>query len=229
MVIKAVIFDLFGTLVFDNFSSKRYPAFLSGLANLLGLKESEFIPLWQASYRGRTIGKFETLQDNFRWVGGQLGRTLNPSGVDEAALQIVQLTRRALTPRVHAVETIGQLRQKGFKTALISDCGPAVPLIWNETPFADLFDSAVFSCRERLKKPDPKFYQIVLDRLSLPAQDCFYVGDGHSGEIEGAKGMGMTPVLIWSVIDTDEPERLVVKDWKGATITSLAEVLPLLS
>ena len=227
MAVIAVIFDLFGTLVFDQFSSKKYPAFLSGLAALLNLKDTEFISLWQSSYRDRTVGKFETLQDNVRWVGKQLDRPLEPSAVDEAAGRIVDLTRQALTPRIHALETLGQLREKRFKLALISDCGPAVPLVWKETPFANLFDTTAFSCREGLKKPDPRFYQLVLDRLNLPAQECFYVGDGHNGEIEGAEKMGMTPALIWSLISTDEPEQLVVKDWKGATLTSLQEVLSL--
>ncbi|HEY5040197.1 MAG TPA: HAD hydrolase-like protein, partial [bacterium] len=105
---------------------------------------------------------------------------------------------------------------------------PAVPLVWKETPFADLFDTTVFSCQERLKKPDPKIYQIALERLSLPARECFYLGDGHGGELDGAKGIGMKAALIWSAIDTDEPERLVVKDWAGATLVSLTEVVSLL-
>ncbi len=229
MAVKAVIFDLFGTLVFDKFSSAKYPLFLSRLSSLLDLKETEFVSLWQDSYQNRALGKFETLQDNLRWIGDQLGQSLNLSAVDEAASAIVELTRQALTPRTQALEVLYQLRLMGFKTALISDCGPAVPLVWKETPFAGLFDTVSFSCQEKLKKPDPKIYQIVLDRLGLPARECFYLGNGHGRELEGAKGMGMKPALIWSAIDTDEPERLVVKDWEGPTLTSLTEVVSLLS
>jgi len=229
MAVKAVVFDLFGTLVFDKFSSEKYPLFLSRLASFLNLKDSDFSSLWQASYQDRALGKFETLQDNLRWIGNQLGHALEPSAVDKSASAIVDLTRQALTPRAQAVEVLYQLRLMGFKTGLMSDCGPAVPLVWKETPFEDLFDTAVFSCREGLKKPDPKFYQIVLDRLAVPARECFYLGDGHSGELDGAKGMGMKTALIWSAIDIDEPERLVVKGWEGITLTSLAELVSLLA
>ncbi len=228
MTVKAVIFDLFGTLVFDKFSAEKYPLFLSSLASILNLEDSEFASLWQASYRDRALGKFETLQDNLRWIGDQLGQSLEPPAVEEVASKIVELTRQALTPRVQAIEVIYQLRLMGFKTGLISDCGPAVPLLWKETPFAELFDTTVFSCREGLKKPDPKIYQIALERLSLPAHECFYLGDGHGGELEGAKSMGMKAALIWSAIDTDEPERLVVENWEGATLVSLTEVVSLL-
>ncbi len=228
MAIKAVIFDLFGTLVFDKFSAAKYPLFLSRLASLLDLKESDFVSLWQDSYGDRALGKFETLQENLRWIGQRLGRDLKFLAVEAAASAIVELTRQALTPRSQSLEVLYQLRLMGFKTALISDCGPAVHLIWNETPFASLFDTTAFSCQEGIKKPDPKFYQTVLERLELPARECFYLGDGHSGELEGAKEMGMKPALIWSAIDTDEPERLVVKDCKGPTLLSLAEVVSLL-
>jgi putative hydrolase of the HAD superfamily len=229
MAVKAVIFDLFGTLVFDKFSSTKYPLFLSRLATILDLKDSEFTSLWQASYQDRALGKFETLQHNLRWIGDRLGQILDAPAVEEAAAAIVELTRQALTPRAQALEVLYQLRLMGFKTALISDCGPAVPQVWKETSFAGLFETVAFSCQEKLKKPDPKIYQTSLDRLGLPARECFYLGDGHGGELEGAKGMGMKPALIWSAIDTDEPERLVVKDWGGPTLTSLNEVVSLLS
>src|SRR5581483_445540 len=180
MAIKAVIFDLFGTLVYDKFSSDKYPLFLSRLSSTLGLKETEFTALWQASYQDRALGKYESLQDNLRWIGDQLGRPLEPNAVEEAASAIVDLTRQALTPRDQAIEVLYQIRLMGYKTGLISDCGPAVPLIWNETPFARLFDHTVFSCKEKLKKPDPKYYRILLDRLEVPGSACLYVGDGHS-------------------------------------------------
>jgi putative hydrolase of the HAD superfamily len=225
MVFQGVVFDLFGTLVYDAFSSEKYPAFLSRLATLLDLKESEFAPLWQDSYRERTLGTFPTLQDNLRWVGERLERKLDPGAVEEAANAIVDLTRRALTPRPFALETLRQIRARGLKTGLLSDCGPAVPLMWDETPFAQLFDTTVFSSREGMKKPDPRFFGLVLGRLGLTGPDCLYVGDGNGDELPGAKAMGMTPVLIASILAPDEPERWLVKDWEDVRLASLDDVI----
>jgi putative hydrolase of the HAD superfamily len=228
MKVQAVIFDLFGTLVFDKFSGEKYTQFLSRQASALKLDNSQFAALWKNSFSERTIGKFETLEHNLNWIGKQLGRTLNPVSVEEVASQMVDLTRQALTPRSQALEVLFQLRLKGIKTGLMSDCGPAVPLVWNETPFPTLFDAAAFSCKEGIRKPDPAFYQVLVDRLGVPASQCFYIGDGHSDELAGAKKMGMKAVQVWSAIDTDEPDRLVVKDWDGITLKSLSEVLVLL-
>ncbi len=229
MAVKAVIFDLFGTLIHDKFLSLTYPAFLSRMAASLSLKNEEFEPLWQGSYLDRTTGKYPTLQDNVRWIGEKLGRTFESSAVENAAAQIVEVTRQSFLPRRQALDVLNQIKRMGLKTGLISDCGPAVPLIWNETPFAGLFDATAFSCKECLKKPDPKFFKVILDRLDVQAKDCFYVGDGNSGELQGAKALGMKTALIWGLIDPEEPERLVLKDWEGVTLVSLTEVVDLLT
>jgi putative hydrolase of the HAD superfamily len=219
-----LIFDLFGTLVFDKFSSVKYPLFLNRLASQLGLEPEEFAFHWQASYLERTKGKYTTLQDNLRWVGERLGRSLTPSGIEAAVLLLEDITRQALQPRVHVLETLRLFRQEGIRTGLISDCGPAVPRVWGRNPLAEFFHATAFSCREGLKKPDPEFYRVLLWRLDCRAEECLYVGDGHSGELEGAEALGMKAVLVWSAIDPEEPERLVLKDWKGTVVKSPAEI-----
>jgi len=163
-----------------------------------------------------------------RWIGYRLGKSLDPGAVEETASRMVELTRQALTPRAQALEVLDQLRGRGLKTGLISDCGPAVPLVWEETPFPGLFDAVIFSCRAGLKKPDAKIYQLALDGLNLQASECLYIGDGHGGELEGAREMGMKTALIWSAIEPEEPERLVVQGWKGPILKTLDEVLRLL-
>ena len=228
MAVKAVIFDLFGTLIHDKFSSLNYPDFLSGMAARLKLKDEEFAPLWHGSYFDRTKGKFSTLQENVIWVGERLGRVFDSTAVDEAVSLVMEATQQSFIPRRQALAVLSLIGRMGYKTGLISDCGPAVPLIWNETPFAPLFDATAFSCKEGMKKLNPKFFQLILDRLGVQGPDCLYVGDGNGNELEGAKALGMNTALIWSLIDPDEPERLVLKDWDGMTLVSLTEVVELL-
>ena len=228
MTYRAVLFDLYGTLVFDKFSSKAFPPFQAGQASLLGLQEEEFIPLWNDSFQDRVKGKFQHYQENFIWIARSLGKQLDPAAVEEAAENMVEFTRQSLRIREGALDVLNQLRAIGVKTGLLSDCGPACPVLWKETPMSPLFDCATFSCLEKTKKPDPRFYQTALDRLGIPASECLYVGDGHGQELTGAKRMGMRPVQIYSAIGPDEPDRLVVKDWEGTTIQALSEVLNLL-
>jgi 2-haloacid dehalogenase len=57
-------------------------------------------------------------------------------------------------------------------------------------PFlADSFIDAVVSGRERLLKPDPAIYRVLLDRQGLAAQDCVFIDDsGRNVETAAALG-----------------------------------------
>ena len=50
------------------------------------------------------------------------------------------------------------------------------------------------SCELGLKKPDPRIFQLCTERLSLSPEECLYVGDGGSHELEAAKAFGMHPL-----------------------------------
>jgi putative hydrolase of the HAD superfamily len=88
------------------------------------------------------------------------------------------------------------LRAHGLRLGLISDCSSELCEAWPDTPYAPRIDAAVFSWQERRRKPDPRLYATVADRLGVPASACWYVGDGGSRELQGAAAAGMRPVLV---------------------------------
>ena len=60
------------------------------------------------------------------------------------------------------------------------------------------FDAVCMSFEEGPKKPDAKIYARCLERLGLKADECLYVGDGGSGELEAAQETGMRAVqAVW--------------------------------
>ena len=74
----------------------------------------------------------------------------------------------------------------GLRTALISNCSPDVPELWPTTPYVQLIDEPLFSCVERLVKPDSNLYLRAWTRLGVGPEDCVYVGDGGDHELTGA-------------------------------------------
>ncbi len=53
---------------------------------------------------------------------------------------------------------LAQLRQRGIRLALISNASTAEVAAWDQSPLAELIDTAVFSCHCRLKKPDIRIF-----------------------------------------------------------------------
>ncbi len=79
------------------------------------------------------------------------------------------------------------LSQRGLKLGLLSDCDERDIRRWPESPLAQYFDAACFSCDIGFTKPDPKAFNTVLERLGTSPQKAAYVGDGGSKELEGAR------------------------------------------
>ena len=123
--------------------------------------------------------------------------------------------------------TLSRLKSLGMLTALIADCSLEVPMLWSQTPFAPLVDSALFSSREGLRKPDSMLYQRACDRLSVAPAECLYVGDGNSRELSGAQAAGMTAVLFAPGSMNGNYTSLEAASWQGQRIVALKELMDL--
>jgi 2-haloacid dehalogenase len=60
-------------------------------------------------------------------------------------------------------------------------------------PFLTLFHGIVVSGQERVAKPDPRLFEILLDRFGLVAAECVYVDDS-TGNVEIARGLGFDAI-----------------------------------
>ncbi len=221
---RAIIFDLFGTLVNDfmSVSGQTHEEF----AAILGVAYEPCMKQWREITGRRTLGEFQTVEASIEHLCAALGVTVNGEQMTKAVEFRLDYTRRALTAKPDAVATLTQLKQAGFKVGLLSNCSIEIPILWPETEFADLVESPVFSSRERLKKPDPRIYRIACQRLGVVPKDCLYIADGENHELKAAADSGMSPVLIRPTAHEPRGElRQEAREWQGLTISTLAEVL----
>lgn len=211
---RAVIFDLWDTLVLYDVEHSR--ATERRIAERLGTDPDTFHRVWRTSRSERDGG---SLADSFRSVGA----------TDELLPELFDLRRNAFrevaVPQEGALETLRELRQRGVRLGMISVCSEEVPELWEETPFAGLFDSTVFSCSVGLRKPDPAIYRLALDELGVEAADAMFVGDGANDELAGAERVGMRAVLILRP-EQDEPYWEEARGWQPR-VTSIPELLEL--
>jgi 2-haloacid dehalogenase len=95
-----------------------------------------------------------------------------------------------------SVEILERLRAAGAPTYAITNF-PAEK--FEETcalyPFLEGFDGVIVSGRERLVKPDPAIFRLLLDRFSLAASDCVFIDD-NPANVAAAGAVGMTGLLF---------------------------------
>ena len=226
MKYKAVIFDLYGTLV-SSFSMREHESVVREMAAIVGAPPDDFARMWFDSYDWRAIGKISSPEDNIRFICEKLGMAAEESKVREAAKVRYEFIRQGLKPWPETQPVISKLKSMGYKVGLISDCSAETPISWESSPLARLIDVAIFSCLVGFKKPEPRIYLQAVEQLGVKPEECLYIGDGSSDELSGAASAGMHPVMIRAAAEAPDAHRIHEERWSGPKIRSLSEVLKL--
>lgn len=89
------------------------------------------------------------------------------------------------------VRLLGRLRAAGTPNYCITNfSGPKFVHAKQRFPFLAEFDGVIVSGDERVLKPDPAIYRLLLSRYGLEAQDCVFIDDSKAN-VEGARSVGM--------------------------------------
>jgi putative hydrolase of the HAD superfamily len=208
---RAVIFDLFGTLVhFDTavprvnvagterrtamgwlrerFAAEIPGAPFDGFLAAIGAVTEEIV-------RGRPPEYHEVpSEERFRRALARLGG----AGCDPApaarrlsAAHMEYLASRVFLPAENRA-LLESLRGR-VKIGLASnfDHGPTAHAILRRDGIADLFDATVVSADLGRRKPHPAIFREALGRLDVVPGEALYVGDTFADDVEGALGAGM--------------------------------------
>jgi putative hydrolase of the HAD superfamily len=121
-----------------------------------------------------------------------------------------------------AVPVLTQLREAGFRTAIVSNApwgSPSGP--WRRElqrlGLLDLVDAAVLCGDVGWRKPARQIFVHAAGELGVDCRQCVFVGDELQWDVEGSKAVGMRPVLL----DRDGRHR----GFRGERIRDLRGVL----
>lgn len=193
-MIRAVIFDMFETLI-THFQCPVY--FGQQMAEDAGISEEKFLQLWQATEDDRSIGKI-TFEDVVESILRE-----NQCYSEKSWNKIVQKrigTKRECFRHLHPeiLPMFTALKERGIPAGLISNCYSEEAEVIRQSELFPCFDAIFLSCEQGIQKPDEEIFQRCMEKLSVKAEECLYVGDGGSYELETAKRLGMTAVqAVW--------------------------------
>jgi putative hydrolase of the HAD superfamily len=90
--------------------------------------------------------------------------------------------------------TLIQSVRPGLKTGLISNAWDGLrEVLHTRVRIAAAFDVLVISAEEKIAKPDPRIYQIALERLGVQAADAIFLDD-FIENIQAANALGLIGV-----------------------------------
>ncbi len=85
------------------------------------------------------------------------------------------------------------------RLAILSNSDAVNSAKYTDMGWYDPFEVLVLSHEEGINKPDKKIYEIVLDRLGLPAKKCVFIDD-QMDALVSAREMGMKTILYENVV-----------------------------
>ena len=88
------------------------------------------------------------------------------------------------------------LHGSGLRLAVISNWGWAAPELLHTLELARHFESLIISDRVGYLKPSAGIFQHAFKLLGVTPGEAVHVGDSVPADVEGAKGVGMRPVLM---------------------------------
>lgn len=187
-MIKAVLFDMFETLV----THYRAPLYFGAqMAADAGIDADRFSELWHPTEDDRTLGRV-TLEEVLEMI-------FRRCGVDDHALLTEIAERRKATKRrcfenlqSDVIPMLRELRSRGILTGLISNCFSEEAEVIRGSELMPMFDSVMLSYEQGVMKPDREIFIRCMAELGVAAEECLYIGDGGSGELEAARELGMT-------------------------------------
>ena len=192
MSIQAVIFDMYETLV-TQFCSPLY--YGTQIAEDLGLRPEEFLPGWRATEEARATGRL-TFEDAMSELLHRHGLSGHHRRVVEKRIAIQADCFRHLHPGI--LPMLSALRERSIRIGLITNCFSEEAKLIRESGLFPYFDAPCLSWEEGVRKPDPAIYRTCLRRLGIAPEECLYVGDGGSQELETARTFGMQAVqAVW--------------------------------
>jgi putative hydrolase of the HAD superfamily len=130
--------------------------------------------------------------DALRHVGATLGRTLDFTVV-HSLCEERRLEKAAVFERFdpEAIAMLRELRDRGLKLAVVSNCFPKDVEAWPRCSGAQWFDTSVFSFDVGAAKPEPQIYLEAVQRLGIESAEAVFVGDGGDDELLGAERAGL--------------------------------------
>ncbi|MFQ5401440.1 MAG: HAD family hydrolase [Anaerolineae bacterium] len=217
MTLRAIIFDLGGTLIeyageYARWPDLETPGFAAAYRHLnqngYHLPEFErfkrigFAMLpgrWQAAVRGEKNLRLVDLLDG---VLGELGVTGVPHPLlEEAAERYQHAICAQARPVPGGREVLGQLKARGFQLGLLSNTmftGAAHRADLERFGLAPFFDTMLFSADLNKWKPTPAPFRHVLSELGVEPGAAVYIGDDPASDVVGAKRAGMRAIHFQS-------------------------------
>ena len=184
-MIRNVILDIGDVLVHSDFERFfKNQGYDKAMVHRLS-KATFLSPAWRELDRG--VWSMDEIMDAF---------IRNDPEIEDALRSVFRNTEGFVRKYPYAESWIRSLKASGLMVYCLSNIsGLIYDGCVSELVFLGLVDGYILSWREKLAKPDPQIYRLLLDRYSLRAEECIYIDDSETNVLAAAE-LGMAGIVF---------------------------------
>ncbi|HWL90236.1 MAG TPA: HAD-IA family hydrolase [Actinomycetota bacterium] len=187
----AVLLDLYETLV-----RTRWGKLSERLTAELGIPKADLFRAYEATIIARGVGTFGSRE-------GDMTAIVEAAGIDpdlDLIGRLLDMEREYTETGVEfwedSLPVVRELRSRGVKAAVISNCSHSTRPIVDRLKLAEEFDEILLSFEVGIMKPDPRIYQEALHRLGDVSPGLAVFVDDQPAYCDGAVALGIETFLI---------------------------------
>jgi len=198
MSLRAIFFDVGGTIVLANYGSTLEPLMVRGIrptdAELAAAEKAAKSRLDSQILQPGKIAVDSGYWDNYYTA------LLQNLGLEDTELKsdLIARTRTSSNWNRLADGVEATLRELGrkYRLGIISNSDGRIADLLRQIGLLELFASVTDSGIVGHEKPDPRIFISALQSIGVSAQQAAYVGDIYSVDYLGARAVGMKAILM---------------------------------
>ena len=210
----ALLFDLGSTLIY--FEADWHQVFSQAIAALVEFIESHGFKL-EEGFQDRfslQLSQYYTERDTefIEYTTAYILRTLlSEQGFPDLEDELLHRALRAMYTvseaywhsEADAIPTLEKLRRDGYQLGLISNAADDedVQTLVDQANLRPYFDLILTSAAAGIRKPNPRIFNLALEKLGTPASRAAMIGDTLGADILGAQNAGVFSIWITSRAD----------------------------
>ena len=196
-MIKTIIFDIGGVLIGYDWTAYLMKEFNGDEELVERIKENVFGEhKWDEVDRG--VLSDEELLASF---------TKNAPDIAKEITHFWETCGDALWQYDFAKDWIKELKSRGYQVLYLSNWSYHLrKLAAKQMDFLPLLNGGVFSCEEKLIKPDHAIYERIIEKYNLKPEECVFIDDSERNVI-GARECG-----LYAVHAKDKNHDIAVRD-----------------
>lgn len=142
-------------------------------------------PLWAEFDRGELTD--QELMDAF---------VANDPEIEKELHKAYDNVKGMVTIRDYAIPWLEELKEKGYRVLYLSNFSHKAYVDCNDAlAFLSHMDGGILSYRDKVIKPNPEIYKLLLERFGLEASECVFLDDMPEN-IKAAEALGIHGIVF---------------------------------